>query len=146
MNLDSEHWRPCPIFPNRYMVSDDGRVYSVLNDMLIKPEVTAKGYYRYFLYEKGKERKAKAHRLVAMAFIPNPEGKPQIDHINGIKTDNRVSNLRWCSNRENANNPVTLAKNRASLMKRVKRMNTAKRINADIKRQGYHQVTFEDII
>ena len=52
----------------------------------------------------------KLHRVVAELFIPNPENKPCIDHINTVKTDNRVCNLRWCSHKENNNNPLTLEK------------------------------------
>lgn len=108
MVLDMQHWKPSPVFPDRYLISDKGEVYSFDSGRILKPETTFKGYYRYHLTNNGKSKKMKAHRLVALAFIPNVENKPQIDHINGIKTDNRVSNLRWCDNRENMNNPITV--------------------------------------
>lgn len=118
-----EIWKPIKGY-EEYEVSNLGRVRSlpkitrsVVPDRynstrILKQSPDGKGYMMVWLY-KGKKRKTmKVHRLVANAFISNPECKPQIDHINAVKTDNRVCNLRWCTEKENSNNPITVKRNR----------------------------------
>ena len=69
----------------------------------VKPRLSS-GYFSVFIpYRKGRL----IHRLVAEAFLSNPENKPAVDHINGNRLDNRVENLRWVTNKENTNNPNT---------------------------------------
>lgn len=79
-----------------YEVSNLGRVK--LNGEIVEPYINS-GYYMIGTF--------KIHRAVAELFIPNPENKPCIDHINTIKTDNRAENLRWVTAKENMNNPLT---------------------------------------
>ena len=67
----------------------------------MKPSLTTTGYYKVDLRKDGKRKSMKAHRLVAMAFIPNPEDKPHINHIDGNPLNNNVENLEWCTPREN---------------------------------------------
>lgn len=94
-----------------YQITDDGRVWSKKNKKYLSTKRRdGKGYPQVAFYEGKKQIPKNIHRLVAEAFIPNPENKPCIDHINGDKTDNRVENLRWVTYTENMNNPITYAK------------------------------------
>lgn len=107
MSVNTCNWKPSAIFPDEYMVSDNGDVFSKRANKVLKPATDKYGYLYYVLCVEGNRKTVKAHRLVAMSFVPNTENKPAIDHINGIKTDNRACNLRWVTNRENTNNPAT---------------------------------------
>ena len=69
----------------------------------LKHHKMKKGYMRVGLCKNGKKKKFLVHRLLALHFIPNPENKSCVDHINGIKDDNRLENLRWLTNKENLN-------------------------------------------
>ena len=121
-----------------YQVSNLGRVRSLdridsnnhpLNGVILKPYISNSGYLLVGLYKQQKRDRKLLHRLVAEAFIPNPENKPEIDHINTIKTDNTVflnedgsinyekTNLRWTTRKENINNPITKTKMRINARK-----------------------------
>lgn len=94
-----------------YTVNDSGdnekTVFSSYKGRYKKPQKFKNGYLFVTLFNKGVTKIFLLHRLIAEAFIPNPENKPCIDHINGIKSDNRVDNLRWVTYKENMNNPIT---------------------------------------
>ena len=69
----------------------------------VKPCKDKNGYVVVSLCKNGKQKFFKVHRLLALAFIPNPENKTDVDHINGIRDDNRLENLRWLTHKENLN-------------------------------------------
>lgn len=76
----------------------------------IKPTKQKNGYLNVYMRINGKRCVRKLHRLVAETFIPNPENKHEVDHIDGNKENNKVENLRWVTHKENSNNPVTIEK------------------------------------
>lgn len=87
-----------------YKITTDGSVYSVRRDMYLNPTINKGGYCVVDLFKDGKRTHAKVHRLVAQAFLDNEKNYTHVDHINRIKTDNRLINLRWCSASESAKN------------------------------------------
>lgn len=119
--LPDEEWRHVVGYEGRYIVSNKGRVYSLTRlrfngcdgvgrmykGRMLKGEY-CRGYYCVSLRKEGSAKLCKVHRLVAMAFISNPENKPQIDHIDGNPRNNNVYNLRWATAKENVLNPNTL--------------------------------------
>ena len=97
-----EEWKVIKDYPN-YMVSNLGIVKS-LNyrhtgiEKILKPNIDNRGYLIVKLYKNRKFKSFMVHRLVAQAFIPNPNNYPQVNHKNEIKDDNRPENLEWCDN------------------------------------------------
>ena len=123
MESIAEIWKDVQGYEGLYQVSNLGRVKSLgrfvdrlasghcwQKERILKPNKTKYGYLNVRLCKDSRTKDFKVHRLVALAFIPNPENKPQIDHINADKTNNTVNNLRWVTCKENINNPLTLVK------------------------------------
>lgn len=101
-------------YPN-YLVYEDGRVFSKKRRKMLKPIETEKGYHIVNLSNDGKQKRCRVHRLVAQAYIPNPDNKPQVDHIDRVKTNNCVSNLRWATNGENQQNTIFQSDNQVGI-------------------------------
>lgn len=105
IHIENE-WRWINKYEGLFIITDDFKVISLPRKGTlggeIKPQLnTENGYYRISLTKGNKRKKTMLHRLIAEHFIPNPHNYPHVDHINGIKTDNRIENLRWCTQAEN---------------------------------------------
>ena len=94
---------PIKGYEKRYAITEEGRVFSFVSARFISLHaLNSKGYPKVMLSNGNQKRKYfSIHRLVAQAYIPNLFNKPQINHKNGIKTDNRIENLEWVTQSEN---------------------------------------------
>ena len=115
-----EIWKDVPGYVGLYQVSNLGNIRSLskkrgwlqLRCRLMKVRKNKHGYLQVHLMNGNNRKTFNVHRLVAIAFIPNPENKPCIDHIDTDKTNNHVDNLHWVTYSENSLNPITNAKQR----------------------------------
>lgn len=111
--MENEIWKDVPGYEGLYKISSTGKVKSLfrvvrfknhtrdIKEKILKVTLTPDGYYRVELNKDCKGKKYPIHRLVALAFISNNENKPAVNHIDGDKTNNNISNLEWVTSKEN---------------------------------------------
>lgn len=118
--MEQEIWKDIKGYEGYFKISNIGRVMAIeryvkqgnglryCKERIVPHHLNPFGYPCVTLCKEKKSKQHSVHRLIMEAFVPNPENKPHIDHINTDKTDFRISNLRWVTPKENANNPLTL--------------------------------------
>lgn len=120
--LEGEIWKTLTDYQDAYAISNMGRIISFAREYekksgdtfvvyhkkhrILNPRIRKDGYYDINLIKDGTRTKVLLHRLLANAFIPNPNNYPHIDHIDGNPSNNDLSNLRWCTPKINASNPI----------------------------------------
>ena len=104
--MREEIWRDIKGYEGKYMVSNLGRVKSLNynktgKEKIMKGVPDGYGYFQLSLCKEGKVKNCRINRLVAQAFIPNPDNLPEVNHKDKIRTNNRVDNLEWCTTQYN---------------------------------------------
>ena len=137
--MEGEELREIPGFP-RYKASTEGRIFSYTNPKkpkVLRPSLDGSGYPIVALMKDGKRYTKKVARLVAETFIPNPQNKPCVDHIDTQKTNSSKCNLRWVTYSENSLNKITHAR----LTKRLQELAVERSFTVYVYDKEYNQVS-----
>lgn len=103
-----EIWKDIKGYEGLYQVSNLGRIKSLRTNKILKLSNNGKGYNVFNVSVDGNTKQLKVYKIVAETFLSNPENKPEVDHINTIRNDDRADNLRWVTHKENCNNILTI--------------------------------------
>jgi hypothetical protein len=116
-----EIWKDIDGYKNLYQVSNFGRIKSLSHvnnlgklrqECILGNRLSDRGYHTAVLYNNGKPKSFRVHRLVAFAFIPNLDNKPHVNHIDGVKSNNLVENLEWVTISENQKHAFDIGLNK----------------------------------
>lgn len=156
-----EIWKPIPGYEDCYEISNFGKVKSIerivkcgkhtihVKEHMKKSFIGTLGYHIIMLSKNGKPKPFGLHRILAETFIPNPENKPEIDHINTNRADCSLNNLRWVTHRENTNNIITMQNKRETTYSpetNKKRLETKRNKNSNCAPIYVYQYTKEGIL
>lgn len=108
--MQKEIWKPIKDWEGLYSVSNKGKVFSIRSNKCLKGVPEGMGYLQVYLCKNGKCKRYVIHRIVAMHFIENPHNKPEVNHIDCIKSNNNVSNLEWVSPSENVRHSIKMGR------------------------------------
>ena len=149
--MTNEIWHKCEVPYTRYEVSNLGRVRNALTGQVLRPRKLPNGYLELKLYYKGQAKRCYVHKLVATAFLEGWREGLEVNHKNGIKSDNRAENLEWVSaseNRQHASDvlllevkPVALLDERGHLQRLFNSSNACKRAFGCCVRKAIHDKT-----
>ena len=129
-----EQWKSIEGYGGRYQISDQGRFLSFGRNMktptLLKYDIMDNGYAKVYLYKDKKRTMHYAHRLVAEAFLPNPDNRPEVNHEDANRLNNAVSNLKWVTSKENTEHSISHGLRHPEVTKMRKRIKELERENA----------------
>ena len=108
--MQKEIWKPIKGWDGLYSVSNTGKVFSIRSNKCLKGVPEGMGYLQVYLCINGKCKRYVIHRIVAMHFIPNPENKPEVNHIDCVKSNNNVMNLEWVTPSENVRHSIRMGR------------------------------------
>ena len=115
MKFEKEEWKDVVGYEGLYKVSNTGKLFNIKLNYIQKECKHCKGYLTVHLRKNKSGKSFLAHRIVAMAFIDNPNNLDQINHIDGVKTNNNINNLEWCTAYENQIHRVYVLKSNPSV-------------------------------
>lgn len=115
---NNEIWKDCIGYEGKYQISNYGRIWSVKSQKIMKPWSNGSYLQVVLVAKNGKKKIEKVHRLVALAFVPNPDNLPQVNHIDEDKMNNNADNLEWCTaeyNNSYGTRPERISKSKKGL-------------------------------